>query len=57
MEFSQLVVDYQRKLRESSESLHAAEERSRKLTMEVKISSTSLLISPLIILISDLEIQ
>lgn len=43
MEFSQLVVDYQRKLRESSESLHAAEELSRKLTMEVKISSAYLL--------------
>jgi nucleoprotein TPR len=38
VEFSQLVVDYQRKLRESSESLHAAEELSRKLTMEVKVS-------------------
>ena len=37
MEFSQLIVDYQRKLRESSESLNAAEELSRKLTMEVKI--------------------
>ncbi|KAM3731717.1 hypothetical protein ACB098_11G003200 [Castanea mollissima] len=37
VEFSQLVVDYQRKLRESSESLHAAEEHSRKLTMEVSI--------------------
>ncbi|KAL0009589.1 hypothetical protein SO802_011091 [Lithocarpus litseifolius] len=37
VEFSQLVVDYQRKLRESSESLHAAEERSRKLTMEVSV--------------------
>ncbi|XP_059455352.1 nuclear-pore anchor isoform X2 [Corylus avellana] len=37
VEFSQLVVDYQRKLRESSESLHAAEELSRKLTMEVSI--------------------
>lgn len=37
VEFSQLVVDYQRKLRESSESLIAAEELSRKLTMEVNI--------------------
>lgn len=36
VEFSQLVVDYQRKLRETSESLNAAEELSRKLTMEVK---------------------
>ncbi|MCI22977.1 nuclear-pore anchor-like protein, partial [Trifolium medium] len=37
VEFSQLVVDYQRKLRESSESLNAAEEFSRKLSMEVGI--------------------
>ncbi|XP_048326058.2 nuclear-pore anchor isoform X2 [Ziziphus jujuba] len=37
VEFSQLIVDYQRKLRESSESLHAAEEVSRKLTMEVSV--------------------
>ncbi|PKI65566.1 hypothetical protein CRG98_014066 [Punica granatum] len=37
VEFSQLIVDYQRKLRDSSESLHAAEELSRKLTMEVSI--------------------
>lgn len=35
VEFSQIIVDYQRKLRESSESLHAAEELSRKLNMEV----------------------
>ncbi|PNX97996.1 nuclear-pore anchor-like protein, partial [Trifolium pratense] len=35
VEFSQLVVDYQRKLRESSESLNAAEEFSRKLSMEL----------------------
>lgn len=35
-EFSQLLVDYQRKLRESYEPLQAAEERSRKLNMEVK---------------------
>ena len=35
VEFSQLIIDYQRKLRESSESLHAAEELSRKLNMEV----------------------
>lgn len=40
VEFSQLIIDYQRKLRESSESLHAAEDLSRKLTMEVKLSST-----------------
>ncbi|TKY49466.1 Nuclear-pore anchor [Spatholobus suberectus] len=37
VEFSQLVVDYQRKLRESSESLIAAEELSRKLTMELSV--------------------
>ncbi|GMJ10521.1 TRANSLOCATED PROMOTER REGION, nuclear pore anchor [Hibiscus trionum] len=37
VEFSQLIIDHQRKLRESSESLNAAEECSRKLTMEVSI--------------------
>lgn len=37
MEFSQLIVNYQRKIRESSESLHTVEELSRKLTMEVRI--------------------
>ncbi|KAI4333246.1 hypothetical protein L6164_018080 [Bauhinia variegata] len=37
VEFSQLIVDYQRKLRESSESLHAAEEVSRKLSMELSV--------------------
>ncbi|XP_024018829.1 nuclear-pore anchor isoform X2 [Morus notabilis] len=37
VEFSQIIVDYQRKLRESSESLHAAEELSRKLNMEVSV--------------------
>lgn len=37
VEFSQLIVDYQRKLRESSETLNASEELSRKLTMEVKV--------------------
>jgi nucleoprotein TPR len=41
VEFSQLVVDYQRKVRESSESLHAAEELSRKLTMEVSFINVS----------------
>nr|CAN80561.1 hypothetical protein VITISV_040288 [Vitis vinifera] len=35
VEFSQLIVNYQRKIRESSESLHTVEELSRKLTMEV----------------------
>ncbi|KAG2372296.1 Nuclear-pore anchor [Vigna angularis] len=39
VEFSQLVVDYQRKLRESSESLIAAEELSRKLTMEASLGT------------------
>ncbi|KAK9149954.1 hypothetical protein Syun_008263 [Stephania yunnanensis] len=37
IEFSQLIVDYQRKLRDSSDSLLAAEEVSRKSTMEVSI--------------------
>lgn len=37
VEFSQLIVDYQRKLRESAESLDAANELSRKLTVEVSI--------------------
>ncbi|XP_050371497.1 nuclear-pore anchor [Argentina anserina] len=35
IEFSQLIVDYQRKLRECSESVQTAEELSRKFTMEV----------------------
>ncbi|CAN6689128.1 unnamed protein product [Malus baccata var. baccata] len=37
IEFSQLIVDYQRKLREGSESVQTAEERTRKLTMEVSV--------------------
>ncbi|XWS16718.1 hypothetical protein CRYUN_Cryun33cG0001800 [Craigia yunnanensis] len=37
VEFSQLIVDYQRKIRENSGSLYAAEEHSRKLTMEVSV--------------------
>ncbi|KAG6625188.1 nuclear-pore anchor-like isoform X1 [Carya illinoinensis] len=37
VEFSQLIIDYQRKLHESSESLHAAEDLSRKLTMEASV--------------------
>ncbi|KAM7532425.1 hypothetical protein LguiB_035835 [Lonicera macranthoides] len=37
VEFSQLIIDYQRKMREFSESSHAAEELARKLTMEVSI--------------------
>ncbi|KAA8523384.1 hypothetical protein F0562_009807 [Nyssa sinensis] len=37
VEFSQLIVDYQRKLREGSESLHVTEELSRKLRMEVSV--------------------
>jgi hypothetical protein len=36
VEFSQLIVDHQRKLRESSENLVASEELSRKLNMEVR---------------------
>ncbi|GAV64888.1 TPR_MLP1_2 domain-containing protein, partial [Cephalotus follicularis] len=37
VEFSQLIVDYQRKLRESAQSMNAAEEFSRKLSMEVSV--------------------
>ncbi|PIA37605.1 hypothetical protein AQUCO_03000279v1 [Aquilegia coerulea] len=37
VEFSQLVVDYQRKVRENSDSLHAAEDLSRKLTVEASL--------------------
>ncbi|XP_059298950.1 nuclear-pore anchor [Lycium ferocissimum] len=37
VEFSQLIVDYQKKLRESYESSNAAEELSQKLKMEVSI--------------------
>lgn len=37
MEFSQLIVEYQRKLRDSSDSVNASEELSRKLTMDVSI--------------------
>ncbi|KAL5746674.1 hypothetical protein ACOSP7_027820 [Xanthoceras sorbifolium] len=37
VEFSQLIIDYQRKIRESSDSLNAAEELSRKLNMEVSV--------------------
>ena len=37
VELTQLIVDYQRKLRESSESVQTAEEQSRKLSMEVRI--------------------
>lgn len=39
MEFTQLIVDYQWKIRDSTESLHAAEELSRKLTVEVRPSN------------------
>lgn len=35
IEFSQIIVDYQKKMRESSDALHAAEDLARKLTMEV----------------------
>ncbi|VFQ58763.1 unnamed protein product [Cuscuta campestris] len=37
VEFSQLIVDYQKKLRDSSESCISAEELSRKLNMEISI--------------------
>ncbi|KAL7186962.1 hypothetical protein ACSBR2_028631 [Camellia fascicularis] len=37
VEFSQLIIDYQRKLREGSESLRVAEELPRKLSMEVSV--------------------
>ncbi|CAL0326353.1 unnamed protein product [Lupinus luteus] len=37
LEFSQLIVDYQQKLRESSESLSATEERCRKHSMELSV--------------------
>ncbi|KAG6572490.1 Nuclear-pore anchor, partial [Cucurbita argyrosperma subsp. sororia] len=37
VEFSQLLVDYQGKLRKVSESLHNADEQSRKLSIEVSI--------------------
>ncbi|KAK9937314.1 hypothetical protein M0R45_014113 [Rubus argutus] len=37
IEFSQIIVDYQRKLREGSESVQTAEELSRKLTLEVAL--------------------
>ncbi|KAG5549723.1 hypothetical protein RHGRI_014880 [Rhododendron griersonianum] len=37
VEFSQLIIDYQRKLREGSESVLIAEELSRKLTMELSV--------------------
>ncbi|XP_051134756.1 nuclear-pore anchor isoform X2 [Andrographis paniculata] len=37
VEFSQLIVDYQRKLRESAEAVDASNELSRKLKMEVSM--------------------
>ncbi|KAF8412623.1 hypothetical protein HHK36_000592 [Tetracentron sinense] len=37
VEFSQLIVDYQRRLRESCDSMNASGELSRKSTMEVSI--------------------
>ncbi|XP_071691063.1 nuclear-pore anchor [Rutidosis leptorrhynchoides] len=37
VEFSQLIVDYQKKIREASEDLHVAEDLSRKLNMEVSV--------------------
>lgn len=37
VEFQRLIVDYQKQLRESAQSLLAAEEHSRKLSMEVSV--------------------
>ncbi|XP_021726285.1 nuclear-pore anchor-like [Chenopodium quinoa] len=37
VEFSQLIVDYQKKLREAAESVNTAEELSRKLNMELSV--------------------
>ncbi|KAL2932133.1 Nuclear-pore anchor [Bienertia sinuspersici] len=37
IEFSQLIVDYQKKLRESADSVNAAEELTRKLNMELSV--------------------
>ncbi|XP_010260814.1 PREDICTED: nuclear-pore anchor isoform X2 [Nelumbo nucifera] len=37
VEFSQLIVEYQRRLRENSDSVHASEELSRKLSMKVSV--------------------
>ncbi|KAK1257262.1 Nuclear-pore anchor [Acorus gramineus] len=37
VEFTQLIIDYQRRLRESSDLLQASEENARKLSMEVSI--------------------
>ncbi|KAK1387944.1 Nuclear-pore anchor [Heracleum sosnowskyi] len=37
VEFQRLLVDYQQKVRESSESIRVAEELSRKLSMEVSV--------------------
>lgn len=36
VEFQRLIVDYQKQLRESSQTMLAAEEHSRKLTVEVR---------------------
>lgn len=47
IEFTQLIIDHQRKLRESSESLHTAEEISRKLSMEVVYPSLVKFMIPL----------
>lgn len=41
MEFSRLIIDYQRRLRESADSLNASEELSRKLSMEVSVTHGS----------------
>ncbi|CAI9087966.1 OLC1v1022182C1 [Oldenlandia corymbosa var. corymbosa] len=37
VEFTQLIIDYQRKVRESSDSVKSAEELSRTLTMEISL--------------------
>ncbi|XP_074272093.1 nuclear-pore anchor-like [Silene latifolia] len=37
IEFSQIIVNYQKKLRENSESVHSAEELTRKLNMELAV--------------------
>lgn len=37
VEFSQMITEYQRRLRESSQSTQAAEERARRFSMEVSV--------------------
>lgn len=45
IEFQRLLVEYQQKVRESSDSIQVAEELSRKLSMEVSFIFLPLLIS------------